>query len=122
MNDSQKLYDLFKDLLVQLPALFALLGCMIFAVIRWKRNPKVSLMALLSLGLLAVHTLVSDVVYNWVPDWLIQGAAPQNSERTAQIVYLVLGLASNGIVAVGLVWLLTAIFTQRESTNNGSQR
>jgi len=117
MNGAPKLYDLLKDLLVQLPSLLVLLGCMIVAVSRWRRHPKVSLMVLVSLGLLSIHTLVSDVVYNWVPDWLIQAADASDTQRAAENVYLVLGLASNGIVAVAFVWLLTAIFLQRGAAN-----
>jgi hypothetical protein len=38
----EKLFELLKDLLAQLPSLLVVLGCMIFTIVRWKRHPKVS--------------------------------------------------------------------------------
>ena len=93
--------------------MLVLLTCMIFAVIRWKRHPRVSLMVLVSLGWMLVHGVLYSMIYNWIPDWLIQSADPPNSERVAQNVYLVLGLVSNGSLAIAFTVLLAAIFTQR---------
>ena len=113
MDSSQKLHELLLAFLEQVPSMLVLLTCMIFAVIRWKRHPRVSLMVLLSLGWMLVHGILYNVIYNWLPDWLIQSADSQNSERVAQNVYLVLGLVSNGALAIAFAVLLVAIFSQR---------
>ena len=118
MGETTKLFDLLKDLLEQLPSLFTLLVCMVVAVARWKRHPKVSLVLLLGLGYLILHLLVSAVIYNWVPDWFIQAASEANRATAIRNVYLVLGLVTNASLAIGLSVLLTAIFMQRPWTNH----
>lgn len=117
MDSSLKLYELLKDLLQQLPSLLMMLASMIFAVIRWRRHPRVSLMVLLSLGLLIGLSILSAVVYNWIPDWFIHSAEPANIERVARNVYLVLGLVVNSGFAIALALLLAAIFMQRGLAN-----
>lgn len=113
MDSSPKLHELVLALLEQLPSVFVLLSCMIFAVIRWKRHSRVSLLVLLSLGLMILHGILYAVVFNWIPDWFIHSADPANTERVARNVYLVLGLVSNGSLAIAFTVLLVAIFMHR---------
>jgi hypothetical protein len=113
MDSFPKLHVLVLALLEQLPSILVLLSCMIFAVIRWSRHPRVSLFVLLSLGLMILHGILYAVVFNWIPDWFIHSADPANTERVARNVYLVLNLVSNGSLAIALTVLLVAIFTQR---------
>src|SRR5437660_12383523 len=101
MEASNKLLDLFKALAEQLPSLLTLLACMIFAIARWKRHPKVSLVVLISLGLLFFHTLVFAVVFNWVPDWFIRSASAADVQSVSRNVYLVLGLFTSSPRSVG---------------------
>jgi len=117
MEGSSKLFDLLKNLLEQLPTLLTLLACMIFAIARWKRHPKVSLVVLISLGYLFLHLLVFAVVYNWVPDWFIHSASSGFQPTVIRNVYLVLGLITNTSLAIGLAVMLTAIFMGRPSSN-----
>src|SRR6266498_4287180 len=114
MEASNKVLDLFKALAEQLPSLLTLLACMIFAIARWKRHPKVSLVVLISLGLLFFHVLVFSIVYNWVPDWFIRSATAADIESVSRNVFLVLGLIASSTRAVGFGLLLTAIFMLRK--------
>jgi hypothetical protein len=113
MAASTKLFDLLRDLLEQLPSLLTLLVCMVVAIARWKKHPRVSLVVLISLGFLFFHLLVFTVVYNWVPDWLIHAAPIANQASVTRNVYLVLALVTNTSLAVGLALLLTGIFMKR---------
>ena len=108
----EKLLALIKDLAVQLPSFLTILGCMIFAVVRWKHHPRVSLVVLIGLLLLVLQFVVFAIVYTWVPDWLI-GAPGVGSENTSRNVYLVLGLISNSFLAMGLAVLLVGVFMRR---------
>ena len=109
-----KLAQLMRDVLEQLPSLLTLVACMIFAIARWKRHPKVSLVVLIALTLLLVHVFAFALIYVWVPDWFIRSASPDRVESITRNLYLVLGLLSNGVVAVAMVLLLAGIFMQRK--------
>ena len=110
MDATHKLFDLLKAIVQQLPSLFTLIACMIFAIARWKRSPKVALLVLISLALLFIHGIAFSIIYNWVPGLFIK---PVYDATTMRSVYLVLGLISNGIAAVIFAILLGAIFMQR---------
>lgn len=108
-----KLTQYFWNLVEQLPSLLTMLGCLVFALLRWKRHPKVSLMVVLGLGLLFLHVIVFLFVYDLVPPLFIR---PENYLTNATIrrnVFLVLGLISNTVAAVAYGVLLAAVFMQR---------
>jgi hypothetical protein len=108
-----KLTHYFWNLVEQLPSLLVMLGCLVFAFVRWKRYPKVSLMVVLGLCLLLLHVIVFLFVYDLVPPIFIK---PENYLTNATIrrnVYLVLGLISNTVAAISFGVLLVAIFMQR---------
>jgi len=116
MDTSQKLLDLLKALAEQLPSLLTLLACMVFAASRWKRHPKVSLMALISLALLFLHGIAFAIIYNWVPDLFIRRGVYTDIQPVIDRVYLVLGLFYNTALAVAFALLLVSVFMQRSST------
>ena len=113
---SHKLIQYFWSLVEQLPSLLTLIGCIVFALMRWKRHPKVSLLLVAGLGLLLVHAFVFLLVYDLVPPLFIK---PDNYANTASIrrtLYLVLGLIANTSIAISFALLLGAVFTQRNSS------
>jgi hypothetical protein len=87
--------------------------CMVFAIARWKRHPKVSLTVLIGLVLLFLHVFVFSAVYNWVPDWYFRSATAANQGDVVRSVYLVLGLTASSTAAVAFAVLLAAIFMRR---------
>jgi hypothetical protein len=119
MDASDKLFDLVRNLLEQLPSLFAMLACMIFALVRWKRHPPVSAAVLVGVGLLLLHLFVFTAVYNWVPGRFILTATSESYGDRARSVYLVLGLISSSAAAVPLAVLLAAIFMRRPAPLKG---
>ncbi len=120
MDTSQKLFELLKSLAEQLPSLLTLLACMVFAASRWKRHPRVSLVALIGLALLFLHGIAFAIIYNWMPDLLIPMPTLADAQWVRR-VYLGLGLFYNTALAVAFALLLVSIFMQRSSaTRYGS--
>lgn len=94
---------------MQLPSLLTMLACIVVAVIRWKRHPKVSMTLLISLGFLFLHTLVFAFVYAFVPD-LFVGPGNFTAMRT---VITIISFIYNSSLAIAFGILLTAVFMQR---------
>lgn len=118
MPTSDRLFYLFTNFLQQLPSVLALVGCIIFAITRWKRYPKVAMVVTIGLGLLLIHSIVFLFVYNFVPRWFIDYTQDYRSiETTIRNVYLVLGWISNTASAVAFAVLLAGIFMQRKQPN-----
>jgi hypothetical protein len=111
-----KLSQYFWSLVEQLPSLLTIIGCIIFALTRWKRHPKVSLLLVAGLGLLLVHIFVFLLVYDLVPPLFIKPDNYANTESIRRTLYLVLGLIANTSIAVSFALLLGAVFTQRKSS------
>jgi len=113
--ESFRLLELLWNYLEQLPSLLALAGGIIFAIIRWKAHPKVSLVVMIALGFLLIHALVFTIVYYVVPPWFIRSyIGSENLRSVIQNVYLVLALISNSIATVGFGVLLAGIFMKRK--------
>lgn len=118
MSATNRLFYLFTSLLQQLPSLLALLACIIFAITRWKRYPKVAMVVTIGLGLLLLHSIVFLFVYHFVPGWFIDYSRDYRAiEATIRNVYLLLGWISNSAAAVAFAVLLAGIFMQRKPTN-----
>lgn len=122
MPTSDRLFYLFTNFLQQLPSLLALVACIIFAITRWKRYPKVAMVVTIGLGLLLVHAIVFLFVYNFVPGWLIDYSREYREvEAAIRNVYLVLGWISNSAAAVAFAVLLAGIFMHRKPPNELGQ-
>jgi len=110
----EKFLTLLQDFAEQLPSFLTILGCMIFAVVRWQRNPRVSIVVLIALFILLIQSIVFTIVYNRVPDWIIDSAEVMSKAAVSQNVYLVLGIVSNCFLSIGLAVLLVGIFMRRD--------
>lgn len=111
MTGSAIFWDMLRLVLGQLPSLITMLGCMVAALILWKRHPKVSLAVIVSLGLMLLHALVFALAYAWVPSWFIT----PGTYTASQTVYTVLSLLYSGSLAIILAVLLIAVFMQRQT-------
>lgn len=116
METSDKLFELIRNILQQLPSLLTILVCMVLAVSRWKKHPRVSLVLVIGLVLLMGHTLFFAVAYNWVPGWL-----RETDWLTIQTLLTALGFIYNTALAVPLALLLIAIFMQRKPVPKPAQ-
>lgn len=106
---SGDLYSLLHDVLTQLPSLFAMVICILVAIVRWKRHPTVSLIVILTLTFLILQTLVFAVVFVWASRWVVSLG---NTDDT-QSIYAVIGIIYNVLFALALGVLLLSIFIQR---------
>ena len=111
--ESERILELLRSYAEQIPTLLTYTACLVFALTRWKRYPKVSLTVALALAIFLVQVFVFTIIYAFVPDYFIRSANPENVQTVIRNVYLVLGLISNSISAVALALLLAAIFMQR---------
>jgi len=109
METSTRLFDVLRTVLVQLPSLLAIVGCIIAALMRWKRHPGVSLTVIIALALLALHTLIFALVYAFVPDYVSRAWG----YASMQTVLTVISFIYNSLVAIALAVLLTAVFMKR---------
>lgn len=112
MEPSLQLWQFFRSLAQQLPSMLALLGCLIFCLLRAKRHPRVSLIAAFSLFYLLVHGILFAAVYTWIPTLLMGERSPSEM----QTFMMVLRLIYNTTLALGFGLLLTAIFMRRNTT------
>ena len=108
-----KLSQYIWTIVEQLPSLLTMVGCLVFALTRWKRHPKVSLLLVISLGWLVIHALAFLVIFDVVPKLFIKPGNFENLESVMRTVSLVLGLLFNTGLAVGFALLLGAVFMQR---------
>lgn len=111
--DSERIFDLLRNYAEQIPTLLTYTACLIFALTRWKRHPKVSMTVVLALAIFVIQAIVFTIVYTFVPPYFIRSASPENMQTVIRNVYLALGLISFSVSAVALALLLTAIFMQR---------
>ena len=103
--------QLLRSLLTQLPSLLVLLVCLVFALVRWKRHPKVSLVAGLAFAFLFFHGIGISAIYVWLPRLLLSSPSSKESEA----FYSWLALFNNVTFALGLAMLLVAVFIDRKS-------
>ncbi len=118
---SDTLTQILKNLLEQLPSMLTAMVCIVIAFVRWKRHPKVSLVVAISLILMLVHVPLFAIVYGYLPAWLAQTVKPVDFIGFNRKLYLVLGLISNGMVAIALAVLLAGIFMKRNAPGSEKQ-
>ena len=109
MESSTKLFQVLGSVLVQLPSLLAILACIIAALVRWKRHPKVSLTVVVALALLALHTLIFAFVYAFVPDYVAKAWGHDSMQR----IITVISFIYNSLLAIAMAVLLAGVFMKR---------
>lgn len=104
------LYYFARSVLLQLPSLLTICGCIGFAIVRRRRCPQVSVTVIAGLGLLFVHALVFAFVFAFLPDWLV---ASENY-KARQTLISVFSFIYNSSLAIALAILLMAVFMRRD--------
>jgi hypothetical protein len=105
--------QLLTDILEQLSMIFAVLICIVAAIIRWKRHPAVSMTVLGACVLLLIQIPIVAAIYAFVPEAIIKSANSADVASLRQTVYLVIALCSNIFVALAFGLLIAAIFMKR---------
>jgi len=114
-STSQDLFQVLRNVLTQLPSLLTLLVCLVISIVRWKRHPKVSMVAALAFVFLILHGLVFSAAYIWIPR-LFFGSGSYESHPT---FYWALALITNFLFAIALATLLLAVFVDRDRAPGG---
>ncbi len=104
---SNDLFDLFRNIALQMVSLLTLVICLAIVLSRWKRHPRVSLIAAVGLILLILHGLVFDVAYVWLPRWFSPGYF------SVDTLYMIFGLVTSLTLAIAFAVLLLAVFIDR---------
>jgi hypothetical protein len=90
--------------------IITVLGGIAFAIYRWKRHPRISLMAVLALGLYLVDTLAFAILYYELPNLFFR---LQLTERNISTLDSVFQLLDDFVFAAALILLVAAAFTGR---------
>ncbi len=98
---------------MQLPSLLAMLACIVAAIIRRKRHPKVSLTLVIGLGVLFLHTFAFAFIFAFVPD-LFAGPGNYTALRT---VVNIISFIYNSSLAIAFGIMLAAVFMQRSPSS-----
>ena len=112
MEEQSQLMQFLETLLHQLPSLVTIIVCIVSALIRWRRHPRISLVLVGALTWMLINILAFTVIYVFLlPDWSLR--AGQLLRFNFQALYLTVGFLYNTALTVGLGLLLIAIFMQR---------
>ncbi len=98
--------------LAQLPVYLVWLVGAIVAVVRWRRHPRVSLLAVAGLAVLFLSSLVSTAANSMLPMMVASGALRGSFSRMATVL-AVCSIVFAVIAAVGYGLLLAALFSGR---------
>ena len=98
-------------LLIKKAVLFmAVLGGIGFAVYRWQRHPRISLMTVLALGLYLIDTLAFAIIFYLLPDFFFRlNLTPQNISTLESVFQLL----DDFVYAAVLMLLVSAAFSGR---------
>ena len=113
MEALNTILEVLRGMLLQLPSLLTIVGCMVASIIRWKRHPKVSLTVVISLVLLLVITFIFPFIYALVPRLLRK---PDDDFKSLQTIFTVISFFHNSSWGIALAMLLAAIFMQRKNS------
>ena len=95
-------------LLRKTPLILVLLGGLLFAIVRWKRHPRVSLLASIGLGFYIVEIFVVSAAYYFLPAFLERAGFSQSSS-----LFTVIQVVDDIIYSGILILLVAAALSQR---------
>jgi hypothetical protein len=99
-------------ILAQIPVLIVWLVGIVLAVARWSRHPRVSLIAVIGLAILAVQAVLSSFVFPWLQVALMRSMAFPRMGLLATVAQAFGAL----VRALGWGLVLAAVFLGRESS------
>lgn len=91
--------------------LLLVLGGSAFAIIRWKRHPRVSLMTVLAMVIYFVEGVIFLAILYWLPDMM---QSMRLSSKASGWLYSLIFFFEDFIFALVIILLVGAAFTKRE--------
>lgn len=107
-------YYFLTSLTQRLPLLIILIAAIIFAIVRWRRHPSVSLMAVIGLGLYVGKVFLFTALSYSVPKIRV---SMNLSSAIANHLFEALNFLNNLVWAAILIFLVAAAFTGRNSNS-----
>jgi hypothetical protein len=103
----------------RIPMLLVSLSGIVFAIARWKRHPRISLMTVLALALYWVEAFIFLCLRYWLPDlveaWKLSGSA-------INVLLVVISLLDDFAFAVVIILLVAAALSGRQpATTNTTE-
>jgi len=92
------------------PMLLLSLGGIIFAIVRWKRHPRVSLMTALALAIHMFEGIIFSMFLYWLPNLTY---TISRSARAVDTFYFVLFFCEDFVFALVIILLVGAAFSGR---------
>jgi hypothetical protein len=102
--------DISYLLLRRLPIILMALAGILIAIVRWKRHPKVSLLAVLGMGLFLLESLTFMFVYYFLPRFVERGW----TFGSVTTLYALAQACQDFLFAAVIILLVVAAFSQRE--------
>ena len=97
--------------------LLLVLGGSTFAIIRWKRHPRVSLMTVLALVIYFFEGMIFLAILYWLPDMM---QSLQLSPKASGWLYSVIFFFEDFVFALVIILLVGAAFTGRGAADKPS--
>ena len=104
------LYYLSLLLARRSPMLLLSLGGIIFAIVRWKRHPRVSLMTVLALAIYMFEGILFSMFLYWLPNLM---STMRLSRAAGDNFYFVLFFFEDFVFALVIILLVGAAFSGR---------
>ncbi len=95
----------------RIPMLLVSLGGVGFAIARWRRHPRVSLMTIMALALYWVEALILLCIRYWLPNFV---EAMKLSSTAISVLFVVISVVDDFAFAVIVILLVAAVFTGRK--------
>lgn len=100
--------------LLQMPLYLVLLAGIILAAVKWRKHPRVSILAIAGFGLIILTTLLGSYVGTSLPVYLHTRGMPASSMG---IVLMAVNLISIIFTATGWALIVWALFGWRQESN-----
>jgi len=100
------------------PMLLVSVGGIVFAIARWKRHPRASLMTMLALALYWVEAFVYICIRYWLPRFV---EAMRLSGKAINVLFIVISVLDDFAFAVVIILLVGAAFTGRKPGSTTQQ-
>lgn len=107
-DNNQLIWTILRNLLVQLPVMFVYLLAIFIAVVRWRSNPRRSLLVLVAAGTMLVQTIFSGAFFVWVTQSDFAREQKVNLPNLLSFISFVYSL----IHAVAVALLVAATFVE----------
>jgi hypothetical protein len=106
------LYNILIMLARRSPVLLLALGGSIFAILRWKRHPRVSIMTVIAFVICLIDAVVFQIFLYYFPVMIRSVVSP----KTVDWLYFFIFFFQDFVFAAIIILLVAAAFSQRKAT------